>query len=213
MGIAPGTLARDACVARQRCEPTAIAEETSLIRAPFALKEQRAAFLVNVGLWQMEVAEFKVARPHMRNKSLYSCTTSAQRLQRRRILDRRQVARIAAFGERLDRAAQQLARARLRQQRHEMHARRPRDRAELRDRPSPSLRLAQRRRAARRRRRAPASFDHRERERHLSLQRIGDADDGDFGDAGCACTASSISRVPSRWPATLITSSVRPRMK
>jgi hypothetical protein len=29
----------------------------------------------------------------------------------------------------------------------------------------------------------------------------------------CACTASSISRVPSRWPATLITSSVRPSTK
>src|SRR5256712_3230061 len=30
---------------------------------------------------------------------------------------------------------------------------------------------------------------------------------------GCMLTASSISRVPRRWPATLITSSVRPRMK
>ena len=38
-------------------------------------------------------------------------------LERARVLDGRQVARIAPLGERLDRAAQQLARARLRQQR------------------------------------------------------------------------------------------------
>src|SRR5690242_15443984 len=52
-------------------------------------------------------------------------------LERSRILDRREVAGVARLGERLDRAAQKLSRARLRQHRHEMHARRPRDRAQL----------------------------------------------------------------------------------
>ena len=60
----------------------------------------------------------------------------ADLLQRRRVLDRRQVAGIAPLADRLDRAAQQLARARLRQRGDEVHARRPRDRAELAGRPS-----------------------------------------------------------------------------
>ncbi len=60
-------------------------------------------------------------------------------LQRRRILDRREIARIAPFGERLDRAPQQLARARLRQQRDEMHLRRAARSRRARGPPCPSL--------------------------------------------------------------------------
>lgn len=48
---------------------------------------------------------------------------------------------------------------------------------------------------------------------HLPFQFVGDADDRGFGDDRAVDTASSISRVPRRWPATLMTSSVRPRMK
>ena len=50
-------------------------------------------------------------------------------LKRRRVLDRRKVPRIAAFGDGLDGTAKQFAAARLRKKVHEMHARRPRDRA------------------------------------------------------------------------------------
>ena len=97
-------------------------------------------------------------------------------LERRRILDRREVAGIAAFGERLDRAPQQLAGARLRQQRDEMHGAGSRDRAELAGRrwPSPPCASAPRLPAV-------ATFDgildDRERDRNLALERIGDADD------------------------------------
>src|SRR5207237_8210306 len=55
----------------------------------------------------------------------------ANLLQRARILDRREVAGIAALADRLDRAAEQFPRARLRQQRHEANCRSTRYGAEL----------------------------------------------------------------------------------
>jgi hypothetical protein len=43
--------------------------------------------------------------------------------------------------------------------------------------------------------------------------RVGNPDDGDFRDTRVRLHGSSISRVPSRCPATLITSSMRPSTK
>src|SRR5258706_6357444 len=48
---------------------------------------------------------------------------SAHLLDTDRVIERGQIAGIAAFGDRLDTAPQDFARARFRQQRHEMHAR------------------------------------------------------------------------------------------
>ena len=92
-----------------------------------------------------------------------------------------------------------------------MHGAGPRDRAELAVDASASLPFAAC--AVLRRRHCARVLHDGEGDRHLALQRVGDADHRDFGDARMRLTASSISRVPSRWPATLITSSVRPRMK
>ena len=135
----------------------------------------------------------------------------ADLLQRRRVLDRRQVAGVAPFADRLDRAAQQLARARLRQRADEVDARRPRHRAELAvDRLHD---VALERAAARSRRRARSR-------RAATTKAIAT---WPFSASATPTTAtsatfgwlemlSSISRVPRRWPATLMTSSVRPRM-
>ena len=139
-------------------------------------------------------------------------TTVAQRLQRGRILDRRQVARVAALADRLDRAPQQLARARLRQRADEVHARRPRHRAEL---------LVDRLHDV------AFELQPRGRRRRARRRRFGDTNaiaTCPFSASATPTTAtsatfgwlemlSSISRVPRRWPATLMTSSVRPRMK
>ena len=96
------------------------------------------------------------------------------------ILDGREVARVAALGQRLDRAAQRLARTGLGQQRHEMHRLGPRDGAELLVHGFHDLVLA------------TCAFwhgvlHHREGQRHLTLDRVGNADDRALGDVRDAC--------------------------
>lgn len=117
---------------------------------------------------------------------------------------------VAFFAHGLDRAAQQLAAARLGQPRHEAHACGPRQRAEV--------------------------IGHHLADLGLELPRLGRVGHGaasarhheaiatwPFSPSATPTTAtsatfawpemaSSISRVPSRWPATLMTSSVRPWM-
>ena len=99
----------------------------------------------------------------------------------RRVLDRREVARIAPLRQRLDRAPQQLARAGLRQQRHEMDGAGSRDRAEL-----PVHRvhdLLAHLRHALGRCHLRCVLHHRERHRNLALERIGHAHHRHLGDS------------------------------
>ena len=110
----------------------------------------------------------------------------ADLLQRGRILDRRQVAGVAPLADRLDRAAQQLAGARLRQARDEVDARRPRDARRAASSTVFMMSPSSFRRAVARRPARAASLRDDEGHRDLALERIGDADDRDLGDVRMA---------------------------
>ena len=126
-------------------------------------------------------ASARTTQPRRVCRSALRLDQLADLLQRGRVLDRRQVAGIAALADRLDRAAQELARARLRQGGDEVDARRPRQRAELavdglhdvalEPQPRRRRRRARSRRGRRRRPSRPGPSAHRRRRRRRPRRR------------------------------------------
>jgi hypothetical protein len=54
-----------------------------------------------------------------------------------------------------------------------------------------------------------AGLEHHQPQRQLALELVGDADDGALGDVRMAASTASMPPVESRWPATLMMSSMR----
>src|SRR6516164_8042257 len=88
-----------------------------------------------MGIWRGEPRNYRrFARPRRRRAHrgrLSRCKRLPDLVECRRVLDRRQIAGLAPFGERLDRTPKELPGPGLRQQRDEMHGAGTRDRAKL----------------------------------------------------------------------------------